>query len=273
MSRFIDVERWDAPDSEYFSAVGSSSIRRALGHDGPSKAVGNEGNATHIAVLQPSIFHDRVACPPPECRRGSGKGQEARLKTWSAEHNDKIVLTPTEFERVSGMRAALEGRKVLCWLRKNGVLFEQSFRCRDTVTDLVVRLRPDALLGQVCQDLKTSENPSFGAFSKAIDRYAYHVQAALYTDILGLTDWYWLVVGKKLPHRTALYRCPESRLDIGRRLYSAGLAILANTEPDQRPLAWWEDRPLELEEPPRWAEDEAVMHEQYAEQLLERSLA
>lgn len=269
MTRFTDLESWNVSDEEYYAGIGSSTICRALGKDGPGETTSDVGNATHIAVLQPDIFEDRVVCPPEDCRRGSGKGQQSRLADWEKENAGKLILSPSEYESVLEMRNALRGRKILAWLRSKGVLFEQSFRATDQITGLTVRVRPDALLGRKSQDLKTSQSPDFDGFSRAIKKYYYHVQAALYSDVLGLTDWHWLVVGNKRPYRTALYRCPEKWIELGRRLYSAGLTLISASM-GQRPRAWWEERPLELEEPRDSDELEVKLHEQHAERVVEQ---
>lgn len=272
--RFTAPEKWDVDDEDYFrgDAIGSTSICRALGRDGPSDKTGDAGNAVHIAVLQPEAFHDRVVCPPPEVSPGSGTGQRKRMAEWREANAGKIILTPSEFDMVSAMRASIEGRELLRWLRQKGVEFEQSWRCTDQLTDLTIRQRPDAYLQsrRVAANLKSTKDASFSGFSAAVGRYAYHVDAALCTDIFGLDDFYWIVVGNKPPYRTALYRCPESWIEIGRRMYAAGLALLTT---DRKPRVWWEREAFDLEDPPPWVEDEVKLHEHHAELVTERSIA
>lgn len=271
-SRFIDLEPWDVDDEEYFDsgAVGSTTICRALGKDGPSEKTGDLGNAKHIAILQPAVFEQRVATPPEDCRVGSGEGQRTRLKNWKEANEDRLIITPSEYEDVIDTRNSLRDKRILSWLRSDGVQFEQSYRCRDRETGLAIRIRPDSLLRGKSLDLKNSESPNFYAWMKAVRKYYYHVQAALYTDVLGLSEFWWVVVGNKKPHRVALYRCPPKWIGLGRRLYSAGLKLIA-ANPHQRPRAWWEERPLALDDPSEHDDREVQIHEDYVERLIARA--
>lgn len=275
--RFVNVEPWECTDDEYFNGdhYGSSSICRALGFDGPSGEVGDFGNACHIAVLQPDKFEERVATPPADVSIGSGAGQKERMKEWRKANAAKLILGPKEYADALAMRDAMRGHHLVGpHLDRKEIVFERSFRATDSITGLHVRIRCDALSPGAVSDMKTSESPSFHAFSRAVVSYGYHVQAALYVDvvtsILGrVPRYFWIVVGKKPPFRVGLYEASQEWLDVGRRFYSAGLdAIAASRVRGQQAIPWWSSRPLVLEPPPEFLETEASLHERHAAAMM-----
>lgn len=277
ISKFVDVQPWDCSDEEYFEGecVGSSGIKRALGYDGPTSYDGDFGNASHIAIAQPDIFFDRVITPPPECCRGSGKGQQERLAAWEAEHAEgKIVLNAKDFAAAKTIRDSVVGRAAIRrHLARKEIAFERSFRAVDDATGIDIRIRPDVMSPRTLDDIKTAASPAFGAFMRAIGANGYFVQAALYVDVLAPflgqePRFWWLVVGKSPPHRVGLYRCTEEWIELGRRYVRSGLDIIAHARDAGVPIeAWWENRPLEADPPPPWLRDDATLHEMHATRM------
>jgi hypothetical protein len=175
------------------------------------------------------------------------------------------------------VKSAAEKLPFTWFQRRDDTEIEQSYQAVDQETGLVIRVRPDVLARGsklVCGDIKGSRSPDRAGFRR--DAYAklYIVQAALYTDVLGLDEWWWIVIGNDGDEcRTALYRCPDHLLELGRRAYSAGLDLLANARFEKRKEipAWWEDRPMMLldldEEPPLWLVGEIMEFERHAQRM------
>jgi hypothetical protein len=275
--RFQNVTPWECSDEEYFGGdhYGSSSICRALGFDGPSGETGDFGNACHLAVLQPDLFHERVTTPPPDVSVGSGTGQKERMKEWRSKNAGKLILGKEDYAKALAMRDSMVGHHLVGpHLDRREIVFERSFRAIDSVTGLHVRVRCDALSPGVVDDMKTSKSPSFHAFSRAVISYGYHVQAALYVDvmagILGRTPrLFWLVVGKTAPFRVGIYEASHDWLELGRRFYSAGLDVIAASRlTGKAALPWWSTKPLVLEPPPEYLDTEASLHERHAAALM-----
>lgn len=268
-SRFVDVQAWDCTDEEYFdgAAVGSSAIGRAIGFGGPSPKRGSIGNAKHLAILQPGIFRERVVVPPAEVLPGSGEGQRKRRAEWEAANRDKIVLTPAEMgESMQTLLVATASVKLQSILRRRGGRIEQSYRCTDTVTGLTIRIRPDWHDAALVLDVKSSEDPSPSGFDRSIYRYGYAIQAALYVDVLTPLlgrppRWIWGAIGKE---RIGFRAADDPILEMGRRLYSAGLIALAKAyESAQEPTLWWEEKVLPARPPFPADLDEVARIEQH----------
>ena len=256
--RFINVEPWKCTDDEYFHGdhYGSSSIAKALGFDGPGEKTSELGNAAHVAVLQPGIFEQRVITPPAEVLPGSGDGQRARRKVFDYENRDKIILSAALYDKALSMRDAIRSHGLVGpHLDRKEINFEQSFRAIDSETGLQVRVRCDALSPGNIDDMKMSKSPGYAAFRRAIRSYAYHIQAALYVDVLSaflgrVPRFHWIVVGNAPPYRVGIYEAHSEWIEWGRKYYSAGLSILAASRVRGRsPIPWWSSRRLVVDGP------------------------
>jgi hypothetical protein len=80
-------------------------------------------------------------------------------------------------------------------------------------------------------DLKTTQDASPAAFSKACANFRYHIQAALYLDVVNAhfgaqvyKNFLFIAVEKSPPHQLAIYFADQEMIDIGRREYRADLA-------------------------------------------------
>ncbi len=274
MTRFANVQPWRCTDAEYFhgDAIGSSDICRVLGKSGPTARTGNLGNANHVGILQPGRFDQRVVTPPPEVSPGSGEGQKKRMADWKEANAEKIIVSKGDYAKSLAMKKALEASPLLDPIRQRDVICERSYRATDTVTGLTVRIRPDAFTADRAEtwDLKMARDPGFFSFRSAILSCWYFVQAALYVDVLGdmlgkRPAWSWLVVGSEEPHHPACYPAGDEWLEIGRRFYAAGLLSIANAKASGvGAIPWWSSKPIHMDPPPEYLNEEVLMHEQYA---------
>jgi exodeoxyribonuclease VIII len=82
----------------------------------------------------------------------------------------------------------------------------------------------------VVVDLKTTKSASKRGFAKSVAEYRYHVQAAIYTDLLeanGLfvPEFIFIAVEKTYPYAVGIYKLDQDALDLGRSLYQRDLAL------------------------------------------------
>ena len=105
-------------------------------------------------------------------------------------------------------------------------------------------------------DLKTTPDASPAAFARSVLAYGYHCQGAAYESgckALGaeIRDFLFLTVEKSPPFLAAVYRLPDSFLELGRRQWAAACRTFAECRERD---AWPGYAPgiteLEL---PRWA--------------------
>jgi len=94
-----------------------------------------------------------------------------------------------------------------------------------------LKSRPDYVIpGDAVVDIKTTDDARPEAFSRAIHRFRYHVQAAFYIDACNAAKakvfrFVFVVVERTPPFACAVYEITESAIDQGRREYLADLAL------------------------------------------------
>ena len=79
-------------------------------------------------------------------------------------------------------------------------------------------------------DVKTTEDASLHAWQKDCAKWAYHLQAAFYSDVRALITgvptqgFYFIVVEKSAPYEVQVYHIGEASLERGRKEYKRLLA-------------------------------------------------
>lgn len=188
------------------------------------------GSALHCRVLEPDKFPERYAVAPSGLDRRTKSGKEA-WAAFEAESAGKEILTADQAEQVDGMAAALlapgsVSAKLLARCENR----EQIIRWTDLHTELPCKGIVDAFGEEFALDIKTTDDASSRAFSRALYNYQYHGQAAFYVDGLKLngcpvSNFLFVVVEKQAPFGVCAYACTEEVLGAGRLLYQRLLNI------------------------------------------------
>ena len=222
------------------------------------------GSATHLAVLEPKKFPDKVEVW--EKRNGKRTGRAWDAFEAAAKAKDRIILTEDEHEEVLALsravRASPQARKYL----ELGGEAEVAVEWTDAETGIKCKARLDWICGLGIVDLKTTRDASPEGFSKECARYGYHKQAGFYVDgyaqsHVGLELPFSIIAVEKVPPFVVqVYRIGGDVLELGRDIMRASLKRLAELR--KIPVGEWPgyaDGPLDLELP-RWAmpyDDEA----------------
>lgn len=225
------------------------------------------GTATHIALLEPGTFEDRVLEGPADRRGNRWKDYEAQ-----ALATGRVLLTLGDAEKCLRIRDAGERCDVLRQVRQ-GAIIEASGYATCPQTGVLLRCRPDAYnpaLGMIL-DLKTARGGGVREFQRATAEYGYHMQEAFYTDVwkLAATDegggtaavdaFVFVVIESAAPFLVSTYELKPGAVEEGRKAYQSALARYATCLERERlgmPLtrAWPgyppEPEPLDI---PRWA--------------------
>lgn len=176
------------------------------------------GAAVHSAVLEPELFQQAYG-EAPDIARTTKAGKEA----WAeAAAGGKHLLTKQQLHQIAGIQQALcNHESAQRALTADGVN-EASFIATCPQTGLELKCRPDRLLSSgVCIDLKTTQDASASAFSKAAFNLGYHIQAAFYLKVLELAagvapkGFVFLVVEKEAPYGIQVFKCSEDMLSFG----------------------------------------------------------
>jgi len=182
------------------------------------------GSATHTLILEPEKFEQEFIVAPAGMDRRTKEGRAAFAQL---EDSGKQILSASQYELVSGMALSVRSNPVALDLISGGHA-EVSFD--SILEDVPTRGRCDYLRSDgVVIDLKTTKSASKRGFAKSIAEYRYHVQAAIYTDLLeanGLfvPEFIFIAVEKTYPYASAIYKLDQDALDLGRALYRRDLA-------------------------------------------------
>lgn len=183
------------------------------------------GQATHTLTLEPEKFDDEFVIAPPGLDRRTKEGRAAAEQMAAS---GKQVLTYQQYELVQGMAVSVRSNQTALNYIMGGHA-EVSF---DAIWDgVLVRGRCDYLRDDgVVADLKTTRSAHPKSFTKSISDYRYHVQAAIYSDLLAdngifVPEFVFIAVEKFYPFAVGIYTIDEAGIDRGRQIYERDLAI------------------------------------------------
>jgi len=196
------------------------------------------GEATHIALLEPHRFDQRVV-RGLELDRRSKANKEAHVD-FAAEHAGKIILLAKEFDKVEAMAVGvLRNKKAVEILAAPGFT-ELSMVWEDEETGQLCRGRDDRYCRwqemNIIADVKThAGHCSTDSIERTIGKFGYDIQAAFYLDgmaRLGAGDrrFVFIFVEKAAPHECRLFEASEDMILHGRAKYRKALKLWAEAE-------------------------------------------
>lgn len=158
------------------------ALYKAEGRPGSgSTAAMLAGTLAHCAILEPAELYARYVCKP-----AGHDGRTAAGKLWAASvPAGATVIDPAELAAAQAQRAAVLAVPDLIELLAIGIP-EQSAFWIDPATGLLCKCRPDwthplADGRVILVDVKTTRDASPNGFSRAVNQYGYHRQAAHYS--------------------------------------------------------------------------------------------
>jgi PDDEXK-like domain of unknown function (DUF3799) len=257
-------------------ALGSSSLRRYLSDQQPTKKVGHLGNAVGwLATTPERLWHEPGAAV---VQRPHLNGYPGGIAGWEAEHPGVIGLAAREYGMAVAMASSLrEHPRLRRILTSSAIQIEHTVLARHVETGVRCKSRPDLRLpGVWLSDLKITRSVDLVSFGHTVGDYGYDAQAWLYSDIEAsryglerLTCGYDLiVVTETAPHRVGVWSMPQTWLDRGRRLVEAALQLRRiHEETCERPPLWWE-RPQYIPDPSRTDRERERRISDHVDELL-----
>jgi len=188
------------------------------------------GSAVHTATLEPDKFDAEYACAPEINRRT--KAGKAEWEQFQADNEGKTVLSATDHATAMAMAEAVKKHPVAGNILANGEA-EASIFHRDERTAELVKVRPDWMIEDCLVDLKTTQDGSKDAFARACANFRYHVQAAMYNDVVTaqtgriINNFIFIVVERNEPYNVSVYVADNDMISLGRELYRSDLATYA----------------------------------------------
>ena len=195
------------------------------------------GDAVHTMLLEPDEFYkkfiviDKDERPEPDKTMASKANKEWKKELEEKAINEKKdVIDNIQFNILKAMvkTAKKEFEKYI----EFSTAFEQNIEdtiIYDGINSQKVRGRVDLISDTFVADYKTTQDASPEAFGKACANYMYHMQGALYIDIVGVDTFVFLTQEKEKPYLCAIYMMQRGSEEYnkGVELYKKGCEILA----------------------------------------------
>ncbi len=253
--QYRDLERLN-PSGAKLLLKSPAHFHHARLHPPPETAALRIGKAAHSLALEGRDAYAAAFAAEPKADGRTREGKAIKA-AFAEEAEGKTILTATEGELVEAMAAGILAHPLAPALIEGGEA-ELSLIWTDPETGAECKGRTDlARLTDGCLvDLKTALSAAPEDFARSVLNYGYHVQGAAYLSgaaALGaeIRDYLFVVVEKAPPYLAAVYRLPDSFLELGRRQWATACRLYAECRERN---AWPGYAPgiteLEL---PRWA--------------------
>ena len=217
----------------FISSSGLSVFNRSPAHykyGAPKEKTRNMalGSALHCALLEPDIFKRDYM------KLDGVKGRQAAAWKQAIKHRDEdYTLTEPESDYIALMQESVYAHQRASVILNTAKEKELSVFTQCPTTGVNVRVRIDILGGGsesgYAFDVKTTRDARDQAFSRSINDYRYHVQAALYMDA-----WEWetgekldgfkiVCVESDMPCSVMVYELDDIAIMLGRKAYQQDL--------------------------------------------------
>lgn len=170
------------------------------------------GKAFHAKLLEPETFDDLFITEPKVNKRTNAGKEE--LAQFNELNSDKTILTPADWENLDNISEYFGENVVLRDLINESateVSFVNTPAPKPGEIPVRLRVRPDFMTDDMIGDIKTTTDASYKGFYYAIKKYKYHLQAALYLDVVSeltgrkYNHFLFVAIEKDPPYAIGLY--------------------------------------------------------------------
>lgn len=175
------------------------------------------GRAFDCALLTPDVFKRHYVERPVF----SGKGSKAAKAEWEAEHAEQDPITFDDLLTINRMIDAVRAHPLAAQMIRDGQP-QMTLSWKDPGTGLRCKSRLDYYVRSLAMivDVKTCDDASEEGFRKAVAKWGYMTQDALYRAAaselnLPITHFVFLAVEKSPPYAVGTYTLDAEAIGIG----------------------------------------------------------
>lgn len=178
------------------------------------------GTAVHTIMLEGQKQFDKDYYLMPKYDGRTKKGKEIK-----AEHEklagDRKPIRDTDVDIISGIMSNFK-KHPLAQKYCKGTVELSHYGKLDGVP---IRVRPDVFGDDWIGDVKTCQDNSPTAFRRDLYKYAYHLQACFYSDVLGFdpANFRFITVETNYPYSVEVYALDDDMIQQGREAYNRAL--------------------------------------------------
>lgn len=175
------------------------------------------GDLVHTLVLEPHLFSERYIVNPGFDRRTKeGKLDYAEFQIVS---EGKRIIETNHYDEAIRIAESVNNHMFKQYLSQ-GYRVENSIFFRHELTGLQCKVRPDAWLGDIVIDLKTTTDASFRSFQSSAINYGYYLQAGMIKRALEslnkpIKNFIFVAVEKEAPYAIGIYKLDDEALEYG----------------------------------------------------------
>ena len=172
------------------------------------------GTAVHQALLEPVDFYD-IYFVMPEIGDLRKKENKELKKQAEEKAEGKICLSFHDHERIKSIIQNFKKNK-LAQHYCSGEIELSHYLKHDNID---VRVRPDIInhVANFICDVKTCQDASPQAFRRDVYKFNYDLQAAFYMDMLGITEFKFVVCEVNHPYTVVVHTLDKEFIELGRQ--------------------------------------------------------
>ena len=175
------------------------------------------GTAVHCAMLEPHLYYKEFHIMPKIDRRTKIGKQTFLIEQEKAE--GKTIVAFEDHEKITAILENFRNHELAQKYCKGEIELSHYLEHEG----IEVRVRPDCLnrVENFIADPKTCQDNSPMAFKRDVYKYGYHLQAAFYSDMLGVPaeNFRFIAVETQYPYSVEVYGLSEEMIDQGRRAW------------------------------------------------------
>lgn len=178
------------------------------------------GSAVHSALLEPENFNKEFYLIPKIDRR-TKEGKQKYAEEFLAA-NGREIITPEDMTIIKAISEKHQKND----LSQHYCTGQVEISHYGEMDEVPIRVRPDVIGTDFISDVKTCQDNSPRAFRSDVYKYAYHLQAAFYSDALGfpVENFRFIAVETKYPYTVQVYALSDEMIEQGRNAYKSALA-------------------------------------------------
>lgn len=140
-----------------------------------------------------------------------------------AEKSGKTIVSEEDMSMAENMILRLDSSEVLdtetgeLTMVRNYLKGDAQYEINDWIGEIPVRGFLDVLGDGFITDSKSTR--SISGFRYDVNKFNYDIQAYIYTTVLGIDQFYWVVQQKSKPYLCAVYKASESTIANGERKF------------------------------------------------------
>lgn len=289
----------DLTNEEYHGSFGTSSstLKKLLektpahmsydaAHPSESSEAMAMGTLVHTLVLEPEKFEQQYCVAPEDLKKPTATQLNAKkpsaktlknialYEAWQKKAEGKTMISQKQFDQASQMAGNVLTHPTASLLLQNKIVESSVYwwyrameEGDDTKYKEMCKVRPDAIdiAHGVLVDLKTTTDASYTGFMRSVNKFYYHMSAAMYLDgvnqchelldatkHLAYTKFIFICVESVPPYLCAVYELHKDYIDIGKMLYRRSLKKLSEARQEEEMPGFPEE--VRVLEPPTWAE-------------------